>query len=509
MQKFFQGAFLLIAANLINRILGFIYKVYTVRLIGAEGIGLFELVFPIYNLVLVLTTAGIPLAIPKLISEEFARHNYKQVKKIFLVALFILATSGFLSTTVLLWSAPYLSIKFFSDQRVYWSFVVTLPAIFIVAISSAFRGYFQGMQNMLPGSTSQVVEQIVRFTVGIIAVQFLLPYGLELAAAGLALAMVSGEFAGLLSLVAFFWKKRINQISLKYFKNERTNILRILSSIYKIAIPTTLTRVILAATLTAEAIIIPIRLINSGLTMSQATQSYGQFSGMAFSLINLPTIITVSLAISLVPAISEALALNDYNLIRKRTNQVLKITIYTAIPCLVIFFYLSRNIMQVVYNTTEASAILATLALGCPFFYLQQTTNGILQGLGKVNLIFKNALIGSIVTLAGIYWLTALPNIGIQGASMAVIAGSVIISYLNFVSLLKFTHLKPNWFQILFAPIFGGIGMYYFLNSFFQNIGGWFSLVWACMLSFALYSLILIITGCIKLKRIYVSLKWF
>ncbi|WP_227766297.1 stage V sporulation protein B [Zhaonella formicivorans] len=461
MQKFVQGALLLMIASFTTRVLAFIYRVYIVRLIGAEGIGLYEMVFPVYSLILVLTTAGIPVAVSKLISEEYARKNIGQVKKIFFVALQFLLGSGLVSTVLMIWIAPYMTGRIFTDVRVYWPFITAIPAVFIVAVGSAFRGYFQGLQNMLPSAVSQIVEQLVRFTIGISAASFLLSYGIEFASAGLALAMVCGELAGLLILLCFFWQNReIRQIA----SGPTQSIIQTLANIYGLAIPVTLTRVVLAASLTLQAVLIPKRLIFSGFTINEATKIYGHFSGMAFSLINLPSIITVSLAISLVPAISEALACINFALIKKRINQAVRITVLTAVPCLVIFTQLAQEIMILLYNAPEASPVLKALALGCPFFYLQQTTGGILQGLGKVNLIFRNVLVGTLITLTGIYWLTAIPGIGIKGTSAAVIAGAAVTAALNFYSLQVLTGFKIDWGKNFISPAAAGLLMNIFLN---------------------------------------------
>ena len=396
MQKFIRGALLLMMANFITRIIAFFYRVYIVRLIGSEGIGLYEMVFPVYSLILVITTAGIPMAVSKLISEAYAKKNTNLAKKIFFISSIFLIASGVVSTVVIIWFVPYLATKTFSDTRVYWPFLATTPAIFIVAVGSVYRGYFQGIQDMLPSSLSLVFEQIVRFIVGIYLATLLLRFGVEFSAAGLALAMVCGEMAGLITLLIFF---KGNKEFTAPSWGESYSFVKIIHAIYTLAVPVTLTRVMLSTSLTLQAILIPKRLVLAGNTIREATQLFGQFSGMAFSLINLPTVITVSLAVSLVPAISEAVAWNNFTLIRKRINQSFRITILTAVPVAVIFMNLAKEIMQILYHSTEASNILKFLATGCPFFYLQQTTGGILQGLGRVDVIFRNALVGTLIPI--------------------------------------------------------------------------------------------------------------
>lgn len=500
LQKFLYGAMLLMVASFITRILGFFYKVYTIRLIGPEGIGLYEMVFPIYSLILVMTTAGIPVAVSKLVSESYARKNTNNVRKIFYVSIFFLIASGLVSTVVIIWLAPYIATLIFSDTRVYWPFIATIPAIFIVAVGSVFRGYFQGIQNMLPNSLSQIFETLVRFIVGIYLATHLLNYGLEFAAAGLAVAMVCGELIGLvILLISFKNSKEISEPShgISY------SITRTLKEIYVLALPITFTRVVVSFSSTLHAILIPKRLYLAGFSIKEATQIYGQFSGMALSLIYLPTIVTVSLAISLVPAIAEAAACRNFTLIKKRTNQAFRITILTAIPVGIVFINLSNEIMGVFYNSSTAGVILKALAFGCPFFYLQQTTGGLLQGLGRVDIIFKNALISTLIDTGLIYWLT--PYFGIYGSIFAIIVGSVYYSLSNLKWLFKFSRLKNDWLKNIIKPILAGIIMSLTIKllttKLFDTIN-WNSLIIILILSVSIYILGLCLLGAISMKEL-------
>jgi stage V sporulation protein B len=486
-------------ANFITRILGFFYKVYTVRIIGSEGIGLYEMVFPIYSLLLVITTAGIPVAVSKLISESYAIGNTNNVKKVFYVSVFFLVTSGLISSIIIIWLTPYFAAIIFSDTRVYWPFIATIPAIFIVAVGSAFRGYFQGIQNMLPTSLSQISEQIIRFVVGIYLATYLIKYGIEFSAAGLAIGMVSGELMGLIILLLFFKSSHeITQPSQGY----SYSVMKTLKDIYELALPVTFTRVVVSISSAFQAILIPKGLVLAGFTLKEATQIYGQFSGMAFSLINLPTIITVSLAISLVPAISEAAACKNYTLIKKRTNQAFRITILTAIPVAVIFINLPNEIMGIFYNSSEAGSILKVLAFGCPFFYLQHTTGGLLQGLGRVDIIFKNAFISTLIDIILIYWLT--PLMGIFGSIIAVILGSLYYSLTNLKWLLKFSRYKLDYTKNIFKPLLAGFIMSLTVKKIYSStitIMKWNHLAMILFLAIVAYLLSLFLLGVVSNKE--------
>lgn len=207
-RTFVYGAAILFAANLLNRILGFVYQYLIMTHIGGEAYGLFNMVFPVYMMALVLTTAGIPIAVSKMISEALSLNRVARAQHIFRLALTFLTISGGIVALSLYYLSPYLAHRLFPDPRVLRVFLVCTPAIFIVSISSAFRGYFQGVQNMMPTALSQICEQIVRVGVGFSSALFLSPRGAEWAAAGLALGMLAGELMGLIIISILYRVKK-------------------------------------------------------------------------------------------------------------------------------------------------------------------------------------------------------------------------------------------------------------------------------------------------------------
>lgn len=158
--------------------------------------------------------------------------------------------------------------------------------------------------------------------------------------------------------------------------------------------------------------LIPRRLQVAGMTLNEATGVYGQFVGIAESLLFTPSIVTISLATALVPAISDALAQNDLSLVRGRTEEALRLTMLAGLPATAVFFLLPKELCQAIFGYADAGVALGTLALGGPFLYLQQTTTGILQGLGRAERPLRNLIIAAAFKVAGIYYLTAVPALG-------------------------------------------------------------------------------------------------
>ncbi len=503
-QSFFKGAMILVTASFYNRLLGFVYKILVVRLIGPEGIGLYEMVFPFYILVLVITTAGVPLAISKLVAEEMARDNLRGAYRIFHIAVLFLTLAGATVTLILYRTLPLVIKYFYSDPRVYWSFWVMIPGIFIISLCSAFRGFFQGLQQMTPTAVSQVAEQTVRFFVGLWCAKMFLPYGVEFAAMGMAIGMISGEFLGLVLMIFIFAMKhpRIGTGMLRPL--QPLNVLAVVKGIFYLAFPITLTRIVYSTSMAVQASLVPQRLQASGMTIREATEVFGQYSGIAVTLLHLPTMVTLSLAITLVPAISEAISAGNHRQILQRVNQALQITLILGLPSAVIFLLFPFRLSQLLFGTAEAGIPLKVLAWGAVFLYLQQTTTGILQGLGKVGISLFNAACGAVVTLLGIYYLTALPSLGIRGTATAANLGTLVVASLNLFAIWQVVGLNINFKQTVLLPAGAAVLMAvtaYQLDLHLQSYNPWL-IIPILAASGGLYFLLLVAAKIIKLRHI-------
>lgn len=491
-ESFFRGALILGCGSLASRILGFVYRIYIVRQIGAEGIGLYEMVFPIITFILVLTTAGIPVALAKVIASDLAKNNFKKVRMTVRVAFFLLTFSGILFPAILLHNAPWLFPKICADPRAYWAFKAMIPALFFVSISSVFRGYYQGINFMVPNALGQLIEQVTRVIVGLALVSWLLPYGIEFGAAGLALAVVAGEGVGLFVLLVYYIGHSPKNMADKMETEPQAKI--IIQQLLILAAPVTMSRIISSLMLSIKAIMIPNRLQVAGATLEQATQAYGSFSGMAMSLLSFPTVITSSLSMVLLPAIATAIANSEFGQLELRINQGIKLTILIALPFAVWFFLLPDVLTETFFRNSEAGISLKILALGCVFLYLQQATAGMLYGLGEMKTIFINSLVGNSIALIITYSLTGIPALGIRGAAIGLVVGATIICLMNIGTLLRRTPVAIDIGSWAAAACFATIAMGVFIGF----MGKKFSLLTVLISSGFFYSLVVFTLGGIK-----------
>ncbi|MDM5453574.1 oligosaccharide flippase family protein [Peribacillus simplex] len=199
-QSLFKGTMILTVAGFITKVLGFANGIVLANVIGPEGVGLIMMAMPVTGLLITLTTLGLPIAISKLVAEAEIKGNYRRVKKILVVSLVTTSLLGFILMIVAIFGAKALSSHFLTDQRAYYSLLAVIPIVPIVAVSSVIKGYFRGKQIMTPIALSQAIEQVVRIGLIFFLVQWLLPYGIEYAAAGAILCGIIGEGFSLLYL---------------------------------------------------------------------------------------------------------------------------------------------------------------------------------------------------------------------------------------------------------------------------------------------------------------------
>ena len=432
-----HGTLILLSASILNKTVGFIYQILVIRLIKPEGVGLFSMIFPAYIMMLVIASMGIPVAISKLVAEEVARNNLPGAYRIFKVSILIITVSSLILSFILLSVSPQLVEKLFPNPKVYLCFISLIPAILIVSLCSAFRGFFQGLQKMTPTAITQAAEQFVRVTAGLLFAWLLLPKGVEYAALGISIGVVSGELVGFIIMIYIYTKNRPKIFNASVSCQRRPPVP--FGKIFRLGIPVTMTRLISTGLMSLDALIIPKSLLLSGLSLGMATSAYGQFVGITQALIYSPGVITIALSTVLVPAISEAQALSKNSLVKSRIRSSIKITLMMSFPLAGIFFVLPHDLSQILFGYRSAGDALLILALSCPFLYLQQTTMGILHGLGRADIPLKNLIQTSIFKVPSIYLLTSIPHFGIKGAAISLGCSYILMSLLNYRMLKKIT----------------------------------------------------------------------
>lgn len=451
-----RGAAILAAAGLVNRFLGAISRIVLPTLIGDEGVGLYQMAYPVYGIFLVVSTAGIPVAVSKLVAEQVARRNRAGALKILQVATVILILTGTLFSLALAFGAKPIATYVARDPRAALAIIAVSPAVLVLSVASAFRGFFQGLQNMVPSALSQVVEQIIRVSTMIGLAWAFLPRGVEYAAAGANLGAVLGGAAGLFFIIIAYlrhqhergsWRtvwsitdsdraaQPIAGSKIEPGENYMASRLTLVRKIFELSLPVVLAAAIMPLMQFLDIGIVPLRLSHAGFLPDEITKLFGRLTGMAQPLMYFPTLVTAAVATSSVPAISEALAKGDRTTLADRAQEAIRLGFLFALPSGVGLFIFAEEFSLMLRWPAEVAIPLRALAFGTVFLALQQISSGILQGLGAVRIPVRNLAKGALAKLIVSFALTGIPAFGIRGAALGTVAAFAVAGLLNVLTL--------------------------------------------------------------------------
>lgn len=464
--KFLRGALILTAAGLMVKIIGAFNRILLSRLLGGEGIGLYQMAYPVYLLMVSVSSAGIPIAISIIVAEKIARNDYAGAGRIFRVSLGLMVVTGIFFAAVLYGVAGFLiDNNVIRDERAYQALIALTPAVFFATILASFRGYFQGHQMMTAPAVSQILEQFVRVITMVVLAYYLLPYGLEYAAAGAAFGAVPGAVTGLIVLSFFYAKyhRRWQQLSATNAAAAQESIKEIAVRLVKLALPVSCANIMLPVVTGIDMLIIPGRLEAAGHTVEQATTLFGYFAGMGLPLVMLATIPTASLAASIVPAVSEAHALQNFEGIRQKSLTAIRLCLLLTLPAVVGLAVLAEPISLLLYGTKAAASSIAHLAPAICLLGLHQITTGMLQGTGMAMIPMLNMIASTLLKVYLVWQWTAVPTYGIVGAAWATNINFGLAAALNLFFLIRYSTFSfpvKTAAKILMAALLMGICAY-------------------------------------------------
>ncbi|HZK02385.1 MAG TPA: polysaccharide biosynthesis protein [Anaerovoracaceae bacterium] len=525
-KSFLQGAVVLGVAGLIIKVMGAIFRIPLANIIGDTGMGYYQTAYPVYVLLLTLSTAGVPVAISRMVAERNAVGDSYEAYRVFRISFGLLFTIGITSSAVLFFGAEII-VNHLGNPGAKIAMMSIAPALLFVPVMASFRGFFQGMQNMNPTAVSQVIEQLFRVVVGLTFAVMLVDKGLEYAAAGASFGATAGAIAGLIAVMGLFLlrKRTIDRGSPKAGKTRRESTGKILLDILIIAVPITIGAAIMPIMNTIDVAIVIKRLTLSGFTPDAANSLYGQLTGMAGPLINFPQVLTQAIAMSLVPAVAAAYKRKETEFLRYNVELGLRTALILGLPCALGLMILAEPIMLLLYPAQKASAISAApslliLSFGVIFLATVQTLTGVLQGIGRQLIPVRNLMIGALVKVMITYHLTAVPSINIRGAALGTVSAYIVASTLNLMAVQKYTGAKFNMSMTVIRPLFSGLIMgggvyvsYRLLMVLFGAYIGSINTVNALatavsiVLGGIIYSIMLIITKAITLEELMVLPK--
>ena len=471
-ESFLKGTLILTVAGVVVKVIGSLNWIFVSRILGGEGIGLYQMAFPIYFFALSVSTAGVPVAISIITAERVALKDIFGAKRIFRISMSLMFVTGLIFTALTYFGAQWLiDWHFIRDARAYWSVVALAPAIFFVTLLASSRGYLQGWQRMTPTAVSQIVEQIFRVVTMILFASLFLPWGLDFAAAGASLGAFAGAVAGLLVLVYFHWKLE-RDIKNEYGRDikplpesERFSTWKIIKRIFALSLPVSAASIMLPVVSNLDLAIVPQRLEVAGYSVNEATELFGYLTGMAVPLVNLATILTASLAVSLVPAISKARALKDDKLVFSQTASGVRISNFVCFPAFVIVFVLATPISTLIYNAPGAGPAVLVSSFSIVLLGLHQVSTAVLQGLGHPSIPMVNMIIAAGFKVVLNWVLTAQPSLGIMGAAWATAADMGVAAIINMYFIHRYIGYRielPQFIKTIAAAAVMAVSVYFF-----------------------------------------------
>lgn len=480
-ESFLKGTLILTVAGVVVKVIGSLNWIFVSRILGGEGIGLYQMAFPIYFFALSVSTAGVPVAISIITAERVALKDIFGAKRIFKISMSLMFVTGIIFTALTYFGAQWLiDWHFIRDPRAYWSVVALAPAIFFVTLLASSRGYLQGWQRMTPTAVSQIVEQIFRVITMILFASLFLPWGLDFAAAGASLGAFAGAVTGLLVLVYFHWKLE-RDIKAEYgtdikplAQGEQSSTWKIIKRIFALSLPVSAASIMLPVVSNLDLAIVPQRLEVAGYSVNEATELFGYLTGMAVPLVNLATILTASLAVSLVPAISKARALGDKRLVFDQTASGVRISNFVCFPAFVIVFVLATPISTLIYNAPGAGPAVLVSSFSIVLLGLHQVSTAVLQGLGHPSIPMINMIVAAGFKVALNWSLTAIPSLGIMGAAWATAADMGVAAIINMYFIYRYIGYRIEVVQLLktvLAAAVMAVAVYFFYDWTMARLG--------------------------------------
>ena len=458
-QNFLHGAAILTAGVVIMKILGAIYKIPLQNILGDVGYGYFFLAYTIYNMLLTISTAGLPVALSRMISEANTLEKPHQVRRIFHIALVTLGVIGFVFSALMFLFPTEMAILFVSKAEVSQCVYAISPAVLLICLTSAFRGYIQGHGNMTPTTVGQVVEVLVKVIVGLVLAVYLTRAGksLPVSSAGAIFGVTVGSLA---ALAYMFWCYLRQYRTLSLEKCARSDdqpapVAGTLASFIKVGVAITLGASVMSLISLIDSKLIQMQLPNvAGIGPALADELYGSYSAMQ-TLYNLPAAFITPMTIAVVPAISAAVARKAHEEACGIAESGIRISAVLAMPMGVGLAVLSGPIVHLLYPKTNAMGptILTYLAIASVFVCIALVTNAILQANGGEKYPIFSMLVGGIVKIAFNLLLVRRPDINILGACIGTIACYAVICVMNCVFIYRRLQVKPRYDRAFLRPL--------------------------------------------------------
>ena len=461
--SFIIQASVLAAASLIVRFIGFLYRLPLTELIGDRGNAIYSAGYYIYTFLLILSSAGLPAAISRLVSTRIAKGEYRNAQKIFRVSMIFAGAAGAIGMLVLFFFAEPIAKMVDSPNSVY-CLQTLAPTLLIVGVMSVYRGYLQGMNIMTPTAVSQIFEQVFNAVFSVYLAWVLVKQSIPLGAAGGTAGTGIGALAGLI-VVMIFYNRMKPEIRHNMRIEEKGIYQETTGEAFKKLVVTAFP-IIAGTAVFSMTNLIDMKMVMSGLmssgafTEAEAEVLYGQLSGKYVTLTTFPVSISSAMATAAIPNIAMAVTVGNKKEVKRKINTALKLAMIISIPAAVGIGVLGDQILRMLFPSyPEGGVLLKVGAISIAFLSFCQIVTGVLQGIGKIQVPVIGALLGAVVKIALNWILIRIPSINVVGAVISTDVCYLVASIFNVFMLMRYTKTRVNFSGVLIKPTIGSIIM--------------------------------------------------
>ena len=491
---FVKGAVILAIGALLCKLIGAVYRVPLTNILGSEGMGLYQLIYPVFTLLLVISSSGIPNGISRLIAEKIAKGQPKYAKKIITISIVLMLVVGVLFSLLL---------YIFSDNIAHLQgnplasngYKTIAPSVLLVGLISVFRGVFQGYNVMTPTAVSQIVEQLVKLVLGLGLGYLLLVYGVEYGVAGALLGITIGELLCLVYLVLkYYISKKSLSISLSR-EDDLPSAFSIVKEIVKVVLPMTLASTFMPIILVVDSVLIVNLLIGAGNSVIDATSMYGLYSGVVNTVINMPVVVATAVATALIPIICSFFAQGKTIEAKAKIDSAFESIMYVSIPCFLVFLLFGGDIVRFLFpsvvesNTSVANMLMVIGSLNVILISIVQVSSAILQCVDKLWIPAFSMFVGCLTKIFIVILL--IGNMGILAGMIASVVCYLIVTLINLHFLNVHSEISIAFLPKCLSITAVAIGMSYIIRFFlYPPLGEWGTIL-ALGLGASIYLLLL------------------
>lgn len=419
--------FYLLGSGLAIHFMGTVYRIWLARKIGADGLGVFQMAYPVYRLLSGLATIGLPMAITKWVAEYLEKKEFNKINQLKTWSLKTVIITSLISSILLLLSAPLLGKYIFTDPRVKSSLLIICIAIPFSALSAIYRSYFQGFSLMAPTALSEITEQISEITTACLLLMFLSPL-IKLESSVIPMiGLTVGEIVCFLTV--YYFNKYKHSIPIN--NSNIGNIPRL--AIFNYAWPLLLNQIVVSISAASEASVVPKLLISSGYTLSQSTNIFGVLNGMAAPVAFFPLIFMLPLASVLSPQVSSATQTNLSSNFQKKIQRYYLAAISICLTGFFLIFWNAEPLALFLYGNVSSVDLIRLLVIGLPFAGIAILNLTILSAVGSSSIILMLSLWG--IGLKTMLFFILIKPLGINGAAWSITVTQIFIFLASFAKI--------------------------------------------------------------------------